>query len=167
MLRRIGVIAGLLAAAFFTLVSSGAGSAGPRHCRAADFTLSQGPTASALGHFRQTVRLRNQTNTKCQMSGWAKVVLLNANGSALRSQEKRIHRDVFGTSPKPNVVVKPGGGASFAIDTTAPSTSCPTSKAIAVTPPEGHGNQRLVIPVQACKHFRVLPVQPRNKAIHP
>src|SRR6516225_10253736 len=115
MLRRIGVIAGLLAAAFFTLVSSGAGSAKPRHCQAADFTLSQGPTASALGHFRQTVRLRNHTNTKCQMSGWARVLLLNANGRALHSQEKRIHRDTFGTSPRPTVVVKPGVSASFAI----------------------------------------------------
>lgn len=167
MWRRVGVIAGLLLAAFFTLVASGAGSAKPRQCQAADFTLRQGPTASALAHFRQTVRLRNQTHTKCEMSGWPKVVLLNANGAVLHSREKQISSDMFGKSPKPTVVVKPGGGASFAIDTTAPASQCPTAKAIAVTPPGGHGTARLVIPVQACSVFSVLPVQPGNKAIHP
>jgi hypothetical protein len=167
MLRRVGVITGLLAVAFFTLVASGAGSAKPRHCQAADFTLRQGPSSSALAHFRQTVRLRNTTHTTCQMSGWANVVLLNVHGKVLPSHEHRIRSDMFGTSPKPTVVVKPGGSASFAIDTTAPSTRCPTAKAIAVTPPGGHGKARLVIPVQACKHFSVLPVQPGNKAIHP
>ena len=167
MLRRVGVNTGLLLAAFFTLVASGAGSTKPRKCQAADFALRQGPETSALGHFRQTVRLRNQTHTTCHMSGWPTVVLLNANGAALHSHELRITSDMFGKSPKPNVVVKPGGSASFAIDNTAPSTQCPTAKAIAVTPPGGHGKGRLVIPVQACNTFAVLPVQPGNKAIHP
>lgn len=168
MLRRVGVIAGLLVTAFFALVSAGQGSPkAPRHCQGSDFSLRQGPSSSALAHFRQTVRLRNVTHTTCQMSGWATVVLLDVHGAPLPSHEQRITRDMFGTSPKPKVVVKPGGGASFAIDTTAPATSCPTSKAIAVTPPGGHGKQRLVIPVQACKQFSVLPVQPDNKAIHP
>ncbi len=167
MLRRVGAIAGLLVAVFFALVSSGTGATQPRGCQAGDFTLSQGPRVSALGHFRQTVRLRNVAHTACQMSGWPTVVLLNAHGAALPSHEQRITSDMFGTSPKPRVVVSPGGGASFAIDNTAPATSCPTSKAIAVTPPAGHGKQRLVIPVQACKRFAVLPVQPDNKAIHP
>jgi len=101
------------------------------------------------------------------MSGWFKVQLLNAHGAVLPSREQRITSDVFGTSPKPKVEVKPGGGASFAIDATAPMTSCPHSKAIAVTPPSGHGSKRLNLAALACAQFSVLPVQPDNKAVHP
>ena len=162
------MIVGLLAGVFSALVLAGQGSSrAARQCQGSDFSLRQGPSSAALAHFRQTVRLKNVTHTACQMSGWATVVLLAVHGAPLPSHEQRITRDMFGTSPKPKVVVSPGAGASFAIDTAAPATACPTSKAIAVTPPGGHGKQRLVIPVQACKQFSVLPVQPDNKAIHP
>ncbi len=107
------------------------------------------------------------SHSTCAMSGWFAVTLLNAHGAALPSHEQRITSDMFGTSPKPKVQVKPGAGASFAIDTTAPATTCPNSKAISVTPPGGHGTNRLSISIQACARFSVLPVQPDNKAIHP
>jgi hypothetical protein len=101
------------------------------------------------------------------VSGWFTVQLLNAHGVVLTSHEQRITSDMFGTSPKPTVEVKPGGGASFAIDTTAPATSCPHSKAIAVAPPGGHGSRRLNLAVLACPKFTALPVHPDNRAIHP
>lgn len=167
MLRRFRGIAVLLAAGFFMFVAAAAGSTTVRHCQASDFKLSQGPRESALAHFRQTVRLKNVSKTACSMTGWPKVKLLNAHANVLPSHEQQITRDMFGTSPKPTVTVRPGGGASFAIDTTAPATSCPFSKSVAVTPPGGHGSDRLNMKVQACAKFSVLPVQPDNHAVHP
>lgn len=163
--RRVGVLAVILAATFFTLVSVGSGTATVRHCTASDLKLRQGPEQSALAHYRQTVRLRNVSKTTCAMSGWFRVKLLTAHGKVLRSREQRITSDMFGTSAKSLVTVKPGGRASFAIDTTAPATPCPYSKAIAVTPPSGRGTARLKLKVQACSKFSVLPVQPDDKAI--
>jgi hypothetical protein len=165
--RKAEVLTVIMAAAFFTFVSVGAGTATIRHCKASDFKLRQGPGASALAHFRQTVRLRNVSKTTCTMSGWFTVKLLNAHGKVLPSHEQRITSDMFGTSPKPTITIKKGGGASFAIDTTAPASSCAYSKAIAVTPPGGHGSARLNLKVQACPKFSILPVQPDDKAIHP
>lgn len=167
MLRRAGVVAVLLATGLFAFVPVGAGSTTAPHCQASDFKLSQGPSASALAHFRQTVRLRNVTKTTCSMTGWFKVQLLDPHGKVLPSHEQKITRDMFGTSPKPTVMVMPGTGASFAIDSTAPATSCPRSNAIAVTPPGGHGSARLNLAVLACSRFSVLPVQPDNHAVHP
>jgi len=168
MWRRIGLIALLLAAGFLTIVPAGQGSTGaPRQCQASQFELSPGPSAAALSHYRQTVRLRNISHKKCAMSGWFKVRLLSASGSVLSSHEQQITSDMFGTSPKPTVVVAPGGRASFAIDTRAPATSCPYSTSVAVTPPGGHGSMSLNLAVLACPKFWVLPVQRGNKAIHP
>lgn len=167
MWRRAGAIAVVLTTGFFALASVSQGSAPPRQCQGSQFKLSRGPSGSALSHYRQTVRLHNVSNSACAMSGWPKVQLLNADRAVLPSSERHITRDMFGTSPKPRVVVAPGGGASFAIDTTAPATSCPYSKTIAVTPPGGHGSERLSLAVLACAQFTVLPVQPDNKAIHP
>jgi hypothetical protein len=165
---KVAVIGVLLTTVLLAAAPAGEGSpAAPPPCRVSEFKLSRGPGASALAHFRQTVRLRNVSSTTCAMSGWFKIKLLNAQGAALPSHEQRITSDMFGTSPKPKLVVKPGAGASFAIDTTAPATSCPFSEAIAVTPPGGHGSKRLTLSVQACPSFSVLPVQPDNKAIHP
>lgn len=167
MLRRTGAIGVVLTVGFLGLASVGQGSTTPRHCQGSQFKLSRGPSDAALGHYRQTVRLRNVSHGACAMSGWFKVQLLNVQGTVLTSNQRDITRDMFGTSPKPKVVVAPGGGASFAIDTTAPATSCPYSKTIAVTPPSGHGSKRLSLAVLACAQFSVLPVQPDNKAIHP
>ena len=137
MLRKVRAIAVLVAPGFFTFVASGAGNTIVRHCQASDFKLSQGPLESALAHLRQTVRLKNTSKTTCSMTGWPKVQLLDAHGNVLPLHEQQITSDMFGTSPKPTVRVKPGAGASFAIDTTAPATSCPFSKSIAITPPKG------------------------------
>lgn len=167
MLGKVRGVAVLLAAGFFAFVAAGAGSTTVRHCQALDFKLSRGPGESALAHFRQTVRLRNVSKTTCSMTGWPKVQLLDAHGKVLPSHEQQITSDMFGSSPKPTVTVKPGAGASFAIDTTAPATSCPFSRSIAVTPPGGHGSDRLSMRVQACAKFSVLPVQPDNHAVHP
>lgn len=167
MWRRASVVAVVLTAGFFALASVGQGSTTPRQCQSSQFKLSRGPSGAALSHFRQTVRLHNVSHTACAMSGWPKVQLLSAQGAVLHSSERRITQDMFGTSPKPRVVVEPGGGASFAIDTTAPATSCPFSKTIAVTPPGAHGSDRLKLAVLACAQFTVFPVQPDNKAIHP
>jgi hypothetical protein len=168
MWRRTGFIVLLVAAAGLTVAPAGEGStATPRQCQASQFKLSRGPQASALSNFRQTVRLRNVSHSTCVMSGWFKVKLLAANGSVLPSHERHITTDMFGTSPKPDVVVAPGQGASFAIDTVAPATSCPFSKSVAVTPPGGHGSKTVSLAVLACPKFSVLPVQPDNKAIHP
>lgn len=167
MLRRVGVLTASLAAGFFAFVPVGAGSTTVRRCQVSDFKLSQGPGAAALSHYRQTVRLRNVSNTTCSTTGWFKVRLVDAHGKVLPSQERKITSDMFGTSPKPTVKVKPGAGASFAIDTTAPVTSCPHSKAITITPPGGHGSARLKIAVLACSQFAVLPVQHDNRAVHP
>lgn len=164
MLRRLLTVGFLLSAGALAL---GAGGTTPRQCQASNFTLSRGPSSSALAHFRQTVRMRNVTHSSCRMSGWPTVSLLNAHGAKLASHERRITSDMFGTSPKPPVTVRPGAGASFAIDTTAPATSCPHSKAVAVTPPGGHGTRRVNLVVLACSTFSVLPVQPDNKAVHP
>jgi hypothetical protein len=168
MWRRIGLIALLLATGFLVVVPAGEGStaATPR-CLASQFKLSRGPMAAALSHYRQTVRLRNVSHATCSMSGWFKVQLLAANGSVLSSHEEHVTSDMFGTSPKPTVVVSPGGGASFAIDTRAPATSCPYSRSVAVTPPGAHGSRTVSLRVLACPKFSVLPVQPDNKAIHP
>jgi hypothetical protein len=92
---------------------------------------------------------------------------LDASGGTLSSRERRITTDYFGTSPKPTVTVNAGGSASFAIDTVAPATSCPYSKAVAVTPPGGSGSERVKLSVLACAEFSVLPVQPGDHAIHP
>ncbi len=165
MLRKVGVVAALLTAGFFTFVPIGAGSMMGRHCQASDFKLSQGARASALAHYRQTVRLRNVSKVACSMTGWFEVQLLDASGKVLPSREQKITSDMFGTSPKSTVKVKPGASASFAIDTTAPATSCPHSKAISVTPPGGNGSMRLKMAVLACSHFSVLPVQPDNHAV--
>jgi hypothetical protein len=148
-------------------VTAGASNTMVRHCKASDFRLSQGPGESALAHFRQTVRLKNMSKTRCSMTGWAKALLLDARGKPLASHEQQITTDMFGTSPKPTITVKPRAGASFAIDTTAPATSCPFSKSIAVTPPGGHRADRLNMKVQACSKFAVLPLQPDDHAIHP
>jgi len=129
--------------------------------------MSRGPFESALGHYRQTVRLRNLAQSTCAVSGWFTVHLLNARGGALSSHEQRITTDYFGTSPKPAVRINVGGSASVAIDTVAPATSCPYSKAVAVTPPGGSGSERVALSVLACAHFSVLPVQPGDHAIHP
>jgi hypothetical protein len=102
------VLAVILAATFVTLVSIGFGTATVRHCTASDFKLRQGPEQSALAHYRQTVRLRNVSKTTCAMSGWFMVKLLNAHGKVLRSREQRITSDMFGTSAKSLVTVKPG-----------------------------------------------------------
>jgi Protein of unknown function (DUF4232) len=161
------VLAILLAVGFVAAAPAGAGSASVHACRASDLKLSRGPSAAAAFHYRQTVRLRNVTPSTCAMSGWFTVQLLNAHGHVLASQERRITQDYFGLSPKPKVRAKAGKGASFAIDTVAPATSCPFSKAVSVTPPGGHGSKRLALAVLACAHFSVLPVQPDNRAIHP
>jgi len=166
-MSKVGAVAGLLTAAFLTFAPAGAGSTTVRHCQASELRLSRGPRGVALSHYRQTVRLRNVAKTTCAMSGWFKVELLDAHGKGLTSHERRITRDMFGTSPKPTVKVKPGAGASFAIDTTAPATTCPYSKSISVMPPGGHGSAKLNIRVLACSKFSVLPVQPDNRAIHP
>jgi Protein of unknown function (DUF4232) len=163
--RGIGLVAALLAG-FLGFAPVGAGSATGRTCQASDFKLSRGPSASALAHYRQTVRLRNVSNATCSMAGWFEVRLLDAHGKVLPAHEQKITSDMFGTSPKSALTVKPGAGASFAIDTTAPATSCPYSKAISITPPGGHGSMRLDMAVLACAHFSVLPVQPDNHAIH-
>jgi Protein of unknown function (DUF4232) len=157
----------LIAACCFTFVAAGAGNVIVRRCQASYFEIRQGPKASALAHYRQTVRLRNVTNAACSMTGWFKVQLLDEDGKVLPSHEQRISSDMFGSSPRTTVDVKPGAGASFAIDTTAPATSCPHSAAIAITPPGGHGAARLKLSVLACSHFTVLPVQPDNHALHP
>jgi hypothetical protein len=146
---------------------AGAGSTAVRQCRTSNFKISRGPFESALGHYRQTVRLRNATHTTCAVSGWFTVQLLNVRGYRLSSHEQRVTTDYFGISPKPTVTVSPGGSTSFAIDTLAPATSCPYSKAVAVTPPGGDGFERLSLSVLACAHFSVLPVQPDDHAIHP
>jgi hypothetical protein len=101
------------------------------------------------------------------MRGWPNVHLLGAQGKVVYSYEQPITSDMFGISPKPTVKVKPGAGASFAIDTTAPATYCPFSKSVAVTPPGGHGSERLTMKVPACLTFSVLPVEPNNRAMHP
>lgn len=167
MLSKVRGVVLLAAAGFFTFAAASAGDTTVRHCQASDFKLSQGPGESALAHFRQTVRLKNVSKTTCSMTGWPRVQLLNARGTVLPSHEQQITSDMFGTSPKPTVKVKPGAGASFAIDTTAPATSCPFSRSIVVTPPGGHGSKRLSMKVQACSEFSVLPAQPDNRAIHP
>jgi len=167
MLRRACAIGVVLTVGFLVLASVGQGSTTPRRCQGSQFKLTRGPSDAALGNYRQTVRLHNVSHAACAMSGWFKVQLLNTQGAVLTSTERHITRDMFGTSPKPKVVVAPGGGASFAIDTTAPATSCPYSKTIAVTPPSGHGSKRLSLVVLACAHFSALPVQPDNRAIHP
>lgn len=122
---------------------------------------------AAGGHYRQTVRLRNTSGSACRVSGWFRVKLLNAKGQVISSHERRITRDYFGASPKPTVRIKAGASASFAIDTTAPATRCRYSKAIAVRPPGANGSKRLRMAVLACARFSVLPVQPRDHAIHP
>lgn len=165
MLRKVGVLAVLLTAALFTFVPVVAGRTTGNHCQGSDFKLSRGPSASALAHFRQAVRLRNVSPVTCSMAGWFEVRLLDAHGKVLPSHEQRITSDMFGTSPKTTVEVKPGAAASFAIDTTAPATACPHSKAISVTPPGGHGSIRLKLAVLACSNFSVLPVQPDNHAV--
>ncbi len=164
MLRRVGVLAVSLTAGFFTFVAVGAGRTTGGHCQGSDFKLSQGPSASVLAHYRQTVRLRNVSKATCSMAGWFEVQLLDAHGKVLPSHEQKITSDMFGASPKSTVKVKPGAAASFAIDTIAPATSCPHSKAIGVTPPGAHGSTRLKMVVLACSHFSVLPVQPDNHA---
>lgn len=107
------------------------------------------------------------STSTCSVSNWFKVRLLDAHGHVLPSHEQRITHDYFGASPKPKVKIMPGARASFAIDTVAPATSCPSSKTIAVTPPGGHGSKRLTLAVLACSHFSVLPVQPDDRAFHP
>lgn len=167
MMRRARAIGVVLTVGLLALASVGQGSTTRQPCRGSQFKLSRGPSDVALSHYRQTVRLHNISHAACATSGWFKVQLLNAQGTVLTSNERHITHDMFGTSPKPKVVVAPGGGASFAIDTTAPATSCPYSKTIAVTPPSGHGSKRLSLAVLACAQFSVLPAQSDNKAIHP
>ncbi len=160
-------VLGVLLVAGAMSAAAGARSTAVRRCQTADFKVSPGPVESALGNYRQSVRLRNATHSTCAVTGWFAVRLLNARGATLASHEQRITTDYFGTSPKPTVRVHAGGTASFAIDTVAPATSCPYSKAVAVTPSGGTGSERLTLPVLACAQFSVLPVQPDDHAIHP
>ncbi len=165
MFRWLTVIVALAAGGLFA-ATAGAGSA-VRKCQTSDFKLSAGLAGAALGHYRQTVRLRNISRSTCAVTGWFKVELLNAHGRVLRSREQRITNDYFGTSPKPTVALGTGDSASFAIDTVAPETSCPYSKTVALTPPGGRGSQRLAMEVLACATFAVLPTQRDNKAFRP
>lgn len=156
------LVAGAVAAA-----PADAGNHAVHACKTYALKVSRGPIDSALGNYRQTIRLRNTTHTTCSLSGWFKVKLLDAQSRPLSSTEQRITQDYFGMSPKPIVKVKPGAGASFAIDTIASATLCQYSSAVAVTPPGAVGSDRVSMNVLACGHFAVLPVQPDNRAIHP
>lgn len=140
-------------------------AAGER-CHTAMLSLSQGPVDAGAGNRVGTFLFTNEGDVACTLHGFPGVQLLDANNNPLPTNV-----DWGGgwmqNQPGPSTVaVAPGGSARFlmhwGVVPVGTGTTCPTSAAIAVTPPDEWAPLILSAEIAACGGGRldVSAVQP-------
>jgi len=107
-------------------------------------------TQGAAGTIEVTFSLTNVSPSVCVMSGYPGALLLGIDGSQLPTVARRGGTLSFENIPVSTVSIAAGESAWFNVGYSEvpvnPETSCPTSKALEITPP--NDTQQLVVSVQ-------------------
>jgi hypothetical protein len=109
-------------------------------CTGANYTLSLLGTEGAAGTNEVTFGLRNTSSATCALFGYPGVELLGPDGAVIATNDVRGGVESFTNFPAANVSVADGATAYFNIGysdvVSGGESSCPTSTAIQVIPPD-------------------------------
>lgn len=146
------------------------GSSRPARCRTADLRVTQLSSQGAAGHGVNVFRVRNVSQSACQIEGYFAVQLLGRHGRALPTAPRRVTRD-FAPNPQPQrrVVLRPGESGSFRIATSHVRSPCVAASAISVSAPGDSNRQTVSLGregLYACPRgaLDLAPLQPRDGA---
>ncbi len=128
----------------------------PPNCRAGQLTLRAGTTDAGMGHVTQTLVLERRGSGTCRLIGIPRVQLLDARGAPLPTVQRSVAYPMVPGRMPPMIHLAPGQTAHFTVHY-ANATGyggpgaprCPTSAALAVTPPGARSALRLTLSINA------------------
>ncbi|MHB8658683.1 MAG: DUF4232 domain-containing protein [Solirubrobacteraceae bacterium] len=152
-----------------TATSTTATGAPQFRCTASDLALSYLGGQGATGHGELGFALRNTSRARCRTFGYPGVQFLSQSGAPLPTSSTRTTRDFFGLAPVTQLVLAPGGSASFRLGVThgaASPAGCTTAYGLQVIPPDDTATLRVAIAQGAyeCAAATVSPLRPGTSA---
>jgi len=115
--------------------------------------------------------LRNRGTATCHTYGWPAVKFLGAGGRGLRTQSRRVTKDILGATPASVITLAPGRQASFRViapggDPGGGGAGCATAHALRIIAPDDTARMSVRIPGGAheCVSATVSPLQPGGSA---
>ncbi|MGH2410800.1 MAG: DUF4232 domain-containing protein [Chloroflexota bacterium] len=125
--------------------------------------VPEGASAGA-GHFGVMYRFYNHSTSTCTLYGYPGGMLLNDARQALPTHVHWGPGYLSGNRPKRLVNLQPGASAYFVLEWThipAPGQSCPTSRFLAITPPNTRKSLTIPATIDACGgNLTASPVEP-------
>ena len=153
--------AGACSAALLILTLDGCADTSPRQpqppaCRTDQLTLRAGGADAGMGHVTQTLVLERRGGGNCLLNGTPRVQLLDAHGAPLPTVQRSLPYPVVPGRMPPMIHLAPGQAAHFTLHYANAtgyggpgSPRCPSSKALAVTPPGAGSPLRLTLSINA------------------
>lgn len=122
-------------------------------CRADQLTLQAGTAQAGMGHVTRTLVLGRRGRGICRLHGTPRVQLLNAHGLPLQTVQRSAAYPLVPGRMPPMIRLAPGATAHFTVHyatvTGYGTARCPTSAALAVTPPGATSALRLALTISA------------------
>jgi Domain of unknown function (DUF4232) len=123
-------------------------------CPAADLAGSIAGSTGAAGTIEVTVELRNTAGGQCILGGYPGLQLLGPGGTALPTTVVRKGAYGFTAMPPADVPLSTGQSAEFNIGYSdvpvGTESSCPTSTALEVTPPNASDHLTIAASLAPC-----------------
>jgi hypothetical protein len=134
-------------------------------CTGAELAVTTGPQVAGLSHWGVPIEFANRGAAPCHVQGYPRVVGVNASGKVVLRARQTPSGYLGGleeTSAPPLVTLRPGQRASALMEGVAGPESCPTYRALLVTPPGGTRARPVRVPLgfPGCPGLQVHPVVP-------